>query len=261
MNKKYFKILLLGLLVVVGIELLLTFFNKEETPEEVTIDEKQFNAELFDTSSSFYRYEDGKYSSVLGIDVSEHNGRIDFNKVKENGIDFVIIRCGRRGYAKGIIYSDSYFEEYYQKAKEADLKVGVYFFSQAINENEAIEEAQYTLEMIKDKKLDLGVSYDLEKISYDESRTDYLSKEQATANALAFFNTIGTKQKTMLYTNHDCLETFFDIEQLSNHDIWYAQYYTEPQCDYKIKIWQYTDEGTLPGLYTSVDINMMFIEK
>ena len=260
MNKKLTIILLLGTLLITTLGVFLTFFNKSEN-ESVEVEADQLNIDCFNRSGQYLSYEDDKYYSSIGVDVSEHNETIDFEKVKDSGIDFVFMRIGRRGYYEGLLQEDIYFEEYYTKAKEAGLKIGVYFFSQAINENEAKEEAQFALKILDGRELDLGIAYDFEDITYDIGRANNISKEQTTKNALSFFDTIGDEYPVILYSNNDCINKYFDMEILSKYDLWYAQYYEYPQCNYKIKAWQYTDSGEVPGLGFDADINIMFIEK
>lgn len=145
--------------------------------------------------------------------------------------------------------------------KNNDLLVGVYFFSQAINESEAIEEANYLLEILNDRQLDLPIVYDFENIDDDEARSDNLTKEQCSKNAIAFFDTIKEKYDVALYANGILLNNYYDMELLKDYKLWYAQYYERPDCKYPFFIWQYSDSGEVPGINKEVDLNIMFIEK
>ena len=211
---------------------------------------------------NFKYYEDDKYTSRLGIDVSAHQKDIDFNKVKNDGISFVFIRLGYRGYSEGHLNLDETFLDNYHKAKEAGLDVGVYFFSHAIDEKEAIDEAYFVRDNIKGLELDLPIVYDLEDIDYDTSRLVDVSGEQRTKNAMAFAAKIEEfGYKPMIYTNLDWTINHYDLEQIMNYDIWYAQYSDYPDFKYYYEIWQYTDSGRVNGIDVPVDINMMLVEK
>ncbi len=210
----------------------------------------------------YMHYEDDRYYSITGIDVSSHQKDIDFNKVKEAGISFVYIRCGYRGYSEGIIHEDSYFKKNYEAAKKAGLMVGVYFFSQAIDEKEAIDEAYFVRDMIKGLDIDLSVAYDLESIDYDESRIDDLEIEEKTSCAMAFASKIEEfGYQPMIYTNLEWANNHYDLKQIMNYDIWYAQYNDKPDFPYQYTIWQYTDKGSIYGITVETDVNMMMVKK
>ena len=210
----------------------------------------------------YMHYEDDEYYSITGIDVSSHQKDIDFNKVKEAGISFVYIRCGYRGYSEGIIHEDSYFKKNYEAAKEAGLMVGVYFFSQAVDEKEAIDEAYFVRDMLKGLDIDLNVVYDLEGIDYDESRIDKLEIEEKTSCAMAFASKIEEfGYQAMIYTNLEWANNHYDLKQIMNYDIWYAQYNDKPDFPYQYTIWQYTDKGSIYGITVETDVNMMMVKK
>ncbi len=209
-------------------------------------------------------YTGDKYKSRNGIDVSEHNGVIDWKKVKDFGIDFAIIRIGGRGYGKaGNLYADKMFDENYKKAKEAGLDVGCYFFSQAINEEEAKEEAEYVLSILDGRSLDLPIVYDPESILDDEARTDNVPGEQFTENCIVFFDTVnrenkdkGYSYKTMLYANMVWEAFMLDLNKLTDTEIWYADYESNPQTPYHYTIWQYSENGNVPGVDGAVDLDV-----
>ena len=199
--------------------------------------------------------------SKMGIDVSSHQGSIDWNKVKNDGVEFVILRVGFRGYGpSGLLRNDARFEEYYDGARSVGLPIGVYFFSQAINEAEAIEEANLMLNATQGKQIDLGYVYDLEDISYDSARTDNMSASQWTKNAVAFLNTIDKAgKKGILYTNMNWYRTKYYIDKLYKWDIWLAQYGTKnPSFPYEFNIWQFSENGRVDGISTKVDMNVKF---
>ena len=135
-------------------------------------------------------YNDGRATSFLGIDVSRYQKDIDFNQVKNSGIDFVMIRVGARGYQTGQVALDEYFTQNITRAKEAGLDVGVYFYSQAVNEAEALEEANLLIEACKDYKLTYPVAFDMELVDNDISRVQSLSKDDRTVITGTFLNRI-----------------------------------------------------------------------
>ncbi len=235
-------------------------YNKVNDLAELTLHDYDWTK--LDNSSPYYHYEDDKYRSLVGIDISSHQEDVDFKKVKDSGVDFVYLRLGYRGYVNGKISIDKYFETNYKNAKEAGLQVGVYFFSQAIDEKEAMEEAFFTLENIVNKKIDLPIVYDLEEIDYDDSRIKDISGEQRSNNAMSFIQKVTENgYEGMIYTNLYWSTEFFDLHQILNYDIWFAQYSDEPDFIYPFKIWQYSDNGIVDGINYPVDLNIMFIEK
>lgn len=209
-------------------------------------------------------YEDDGYLTKQGIDVSAHQGDIDWNKVARSGIDFAIIRCGFRGYGKnsGVIKPDSFFEQNYKGATEAGLDVGVYFFSQAINEKEALEEADFVLKSLEGKNLALPIVFDPESILDDESRTDEVTGEQFTKNSVAFCNRIKEAgYSPMIYANLMWQAYLLDMSELKEYPFWYADYTDSPQTPYDFSVVQYTENGTVSGIAGAVDRNLLIIQK
>ena len=212
-----------------------------------------------------YYYEDKNYRSSFGIDVSEFQENIDWQKVKDAGVEFVFLRIGRRGATTGLLYDDTEFETHYKGAKKAGLKIGVYFFSQACSTAEAEEEADFVIGRLKGKKIDFPIVYDLEEVYLaDETpRISELSREEHTANVLAFCKRLNRRHyDAMIYTYQYWAETYYDMEQISAYPIWYAAYDTnEPKLDYPISIWQYSKNGMIDGISVPIDLNIMFIRK
>jgi len=219
-------------------------------------------SKLYKDSNGYYHYEDDNYTSLVGIDISEHNETIDFKKVKASGVDFVYIRLGWRGYTQGLKHLDDKFEEYYKGAKEAGLKVGVYFYSQARNRGEALEEARMVAQNIRDKEIDLPVCLDYETAPESDNRLEDLTQQQITENAITFLEHVRACGHTpILYTNLDWTITKYDTDQICDYYIWFAQYNSVPQYPYKFQIWQYTTEGKVDGIDKTVDLNIMFVPK
>ncbi len=217
----------------------------------------------FVNDGTFTRYiGDDRYSYRLGVDVSHHDGEIDFKAVKEAGIDFVILRIGYRGYgSEGTLNEDRMFRTYIDGAHEAGLDVGCYIFSQAINTDEAREEAQLCLDILKDYKIELPVVYDPESILNANARTDYVSGEQFTENTVTFCEMIKEAgYQPMIYSNMMWEAFEFDLKKLSDYPIWYADYEPLPQTPYNFEYWQYSNTGRVPGISEMVDLDIQLIK-
>ncbi len=201
-------------------------------------------------------------SGVMGIDVSKHNGNIDWNAVKKSGVSYVIIRCGYRGYTQGSLIIDSKFEQNIKGATAAGLKVGVYFFSQAIDEVEAVEEASFVLDAVKNYKISYPIFLDVEYsgAAGNKGRADGLSKSARTAVCKAFCETIRSGGYTAgVYANRTWLEGKIDPSQLSSHKIWLAQYAATPTYTGRYDMWQYTCTGKVSGISGNVDLNLSYM--
>ena len=191
-----------------------------------------------------------------GVDVSKHNGNIDWGAVRNSGIDFAIIRCGYRGSSSGALIVDPLFYQNIIAAQGAGLNVGVYFFSQAVNEAEAVEEASMVLELINGYSLQMPVYIDVEK---SNGRGDAISVEERNATIAAFLATISNAGYSAgLYSNKLWLENRISAGAFTNYKIWLAQYvdiptYTATRYD----IWQYTSKGSIPGIAGNVDMNVL----
>ena len=207
-------------------------------------------------------YSDDTYTSRLGIDISQYQGDIDWAQVKAAGFDFVFIRVGTRGYESGSIYEDECWAENLKEAKEAGLDAGVYFFSGAVSEQEAEEEADYIIEKLNGEPLELGIVLDVETIGSGTSRHDDLSAEQYTANTSAFCERVrAAGYNPIVYSNIFWEATHYDMTEIGNYDVWYADYMTTPQTPYMYRFWQYTDSGTVPGINGAVDLDVELIPK
>lgn len=206
-------------------------------------------------------YEGDELCSYVGIDVSSHNGIVNWYKVKASGIDFVMIRAGGRGYGEeGVLYNDEYLIANLQAARRAGLMVGVYFFSQARTAEEAAEEAEYTVELLAGEKLDYPIAFDWEIVESAEStRIDNVSPEVLTECARTFCDKIKEHgYKPMLYTGSSLAYYKYDLAELSDIDIWYAYYNNEPSFYYNYMIWQYSCTGEVEGIDGYVDLNICF---
>ena len=222
--------------------------NKKVTGEQVIMGAKY----VFDV--------DGVLKSttgIMGIDVSKWNGTIDWNQVKASGIEYVIIRCGYRGSSKGALIEDPKYKVNIDGATKAGLKVGVYFFSQAVDEVEAVQEASMVLSLIKGYKISYPIFLDVEASG---GRADNISKETRTAVCKAFCKTIQNSGYTAgIYANKTWLTNKIDTSQLGSYKIWLAQYAAQPTYTGRYEIWQYKDSGSVPGISGHVDLNLSYL--
>lgn len=201
--------------------------------------------------------EDGNAASQTGVDVSEHQGYIDWSAVAADDIDFAMIRVGNRGATEGALAFDDYFAYNLGSALDAGLDVGVYFFSQATTEAEAVEEAEFVLNALGGAALTYPIAYDHERIAGVEGRADDLTVEQMTANARAFCDRIAQAGYIpAIYGNASDLARY-DFDNLGDCGVWFAEYGTEkPRRDSGFSIWQYANDGIVSGIETVVDLNI-----
>ncbi len=201
------------------------------------------------------------YECLQGIDVSEHQGVIDWQAVADAGYQFAFIRVGYRGYGEaGTLVEDSMAVENLRQAKAAGLYVGTYFFSQALSEEEAAEEASLAVSVIKKSgvETDLPLMYDPEIIKDDWGRANEITREQVTLNTAAFRDTAAGSSSCSvdIYSNLPWEHNYFDADTMNTCDIWYADYEPLPQTPYHFTWWQYTNEGSVPGIEGAVDLNL-----
>lgn len=209
-------------------------------------------------------YSGAGYTALRGVDVSYHQNEIDWQKVKAAGYEVAIIQVGRRGYTKGGLAEDERFRENMQGAIDAGLRVGVYFFSQAINVQEAIEEAEMTLRLIKpyQEQITMPVYYDWEKIyEYDtEPRTAGLDTTVLSDCAVAFCETVrAAGYEPGLYLSRHTGYYGFDLTRLEGVSMWFSLPEAKfPSFYYKVDAWQYSFTGRVPGISTETDVNLFF---
>ncbi len=200
--------------------------------------------------------------SWLGVDVSEHQGQIDWEQVAQSDVEFAMIRLGYRGWGKaGVMRPDARGLENLDQATQAGLKVGVYFFSQATSEAEAVEEARFLLQLLEGRKLDMPVVFDWENVASEEARTANMEKSAITACALAFCREIeAAGYDTMVYFYLALAKWKLDLLPLqqAGHDFWLALYSDRLSYAHQVRMWQYANDGTVPGIKTKVDMNLYF---
>lgn len=196
----------------------------------------------------------------MGVDVSEYQGDIDWEQVRDAGFDFAFIRIGFRGYETGEIKADDRGREDLAAAREAGLDVGVYFYAQAVSAEEAREEAAWCLEYLEGCDLELPVVYDWEYVSTG-ARTGNMDRQQVTACFSAFCEAIENGgYRSMVYFNPHVANDLLELEALADYPWWLAQYRDGMDFPYRVHFWQYTEEGTVPGIKEKVDLNLMFLE-
>lgn len=220
------------------------------------------------------------FSIEHGIDVSYHNednkASINWKKVKEAGVDFAILRVGYRGYAaQGKLMPDNKFSKFLHDAYAQGIKLGVYFYSQALTTDEAVAEAEYTIQLLRSAaadipnfKLDMPIFYDYEFAGTDAGRLDSawanqtLNKTKMTNNALAFCNAVkNAGYEAMIYANKDFLNNKLNKTTIENtgYDVWLAHYTTKTDYSGEFSIWQYTSKGKVDGIEGYVDCNFKYV--
>ncbi len=208
----------------------------------------------------FMNYNKEGYSSSVGIDISQWVEDIDFTAVKKYGVEYVILRLGYRGYTEGGLFSDENFEKYIKAAQKAGLKVGVYFVTQAISEDEAVEEAEYVLKYISGHKIEMPVYIDMEEV-YDTARTDEMTADDFTRIAAAFCKKVEEAgYRGGIYANETWFNNKLDFDKIKHYDIWLAKYSDILSTDLAINMWQYSSEGTVDGTEMWVDMNVRVSE-
>jgi GH25 family lysozyme M1 (1,4-beta-N-acetylmuramidase) len=200
-----------------------------------------------------------KAGTMPGIDVSYYQGDIDWEKVASSGIQFAMVRLGYRGYGEeGKLVEDKLAFQNIEGALDAGLKVGIYFFSQAITVEEAVEEAEFVLKRIEKYDITMPIVYDWEYISA-ESRTGNVDARLLTDCTKAFCERIQQAgYEPMIYFNADQSHKQMYLEELTQYPFWLAMYESEMDYPYKIDMWQYSCTGTVPGIEGNVDLNLYF---
>ena len=206
-------------------------------------------------------YSDGKKVSFLGVDISRYQKDVDFEALKADGIDFVMIRLGARGYKTGELQLDEYFAENIKEATEAGLDIGIYFYSQAITSQEALEEATMVLDNIKEYEITYPIAFNMEFVENDSSRVETLTKDERTTIAAAFLNHIkAAGYPPMIYGNAEWLIKRIDVSKFNESCIWLAEESDMPTYPYRYEMWQYTTQGQVDGVDGFVDLNISFVD-
>ena len=203
--------------------------------------------------------ENGTVTSHKGIDVSKYQGDIDWNAVREEGIEYAFIRLGLRGYESGKIVLDDFYDANMKGANEAGVRAGVYFFTQAVTVEEAQEEAAFVIEHLAGYDVSCPVVFDVERISGGKGRADQITREERTAITIAFCEAVRAAGYTpMIYGNVVCFTQLLDMPQLNAYEKWYAFYDDYMYMPYEVTCWQYTEKGRVDGIPNNVDLNISF---
>lgn len=236
-------------------------YEGKMTIPDFDIRTSSYKPDSFVDRNGVITYEGG--DSYVGINVNSQMGEIDWGKVAESGVDYAMIRVGYRQDKRGKIVLDTNFEANITGARDAGLPVGVYFFSKAVTDAEAEEEATFVLEQIKGYNISYPIAiywkYDLndDGTRKQDSRTVGCNGDQVTG----FINTFCKKIKTAGFTaSYYCDKTMgyeeLDLEQLQDYDMWYAEFRPAPSFHYDFKMWQYTAAGSVPGVSGEVPITI-----
>lgn len=218
----------------------------------------KYDSDAFAVVDGFLSY--GAGLSLVGVDVSTYQGEVDWQQAAQAGVQFAMIRAGYRGYTEGALFEDEQFRRNMEGALAAGLEVGVYFFSQAVSEGEAVDEARFTLELIRDYDITYPVVFDWEKQDKENSRTKDTDGATMTACTIAFCEVIEEAgYLPMVYFSPSKGYNELDLEQLLRWPFWLAHYTPDWQFTsfkYDFAMWQYEDDGQVPGIEGKVDLNI-----
>ncbi len=204
-----------------------------------------------------YTNDNGDTLSTKGIDVSKHQGKIDWKKVAGDDVSYAFIRSGFRGSSEGKLVEDEFFKDNIEGALDNDIQVGIYFYTQATTEEEAREEAEFVLDLIEPYDVSYPVVLDLEEATSSTARTAEMTKEEHTKVAIAFCETIQAAGYTpMIYGNLKTFMIMLDMEQIEDYDKWFAYYDTSVYFPYEFAVWQYSAKGSIEGIKGDVDMNI-----
>lgn len=256
-----------------GFELVDRYLHQEPAPEVVDPDEPWHPTELIpglpinEYDSDAFRWDgnylvyDGPQTAHRGIDVSDHQGEIDWAAVAADGVEYAMLRVGYRGYTEGSTALDAKFYENVQGARDNGIAVGVYFFSQAITVEEAEEEADIVLRAIEGLDITYPIVFDWEDVGQAHARTANMTQQLLTDCAKAFCEKIEAAGYTAgIYFNQIFGYQWFMLPELTDYVFWLAEYGTTPDFVYDFQMWQYTNEGTVSGIEGGVDLNLSFWE-
>ena len=215
---------------------------------------------FFQDEYNFKSYDDGSITSKRGIDVSEHQGEINWHEVKKAGVEFAYIRAGYRTSETGSLREDACFRYNIEQAIANGIEVGVYFFSQATTVEESIEEAKFTVDLVELYPLDLPIAHDMEEVIGSEDRVNDLTNDERTEIADAFCEIVENYgYESIVYANPSWLISKLNIFKISSRKIWLAHYAESTPYPFRYEIWQYSDSGVVDGIPELVDLNIMFV--
>lgn len=206
--------------------------------------------------------ENGRKTSYVGVDISKHTGNVSFSRIKAAGVDYVMIRLGSRGYSTGQITLDENFKENIEGAIEAQLDIGIYFYSQAITQEEAVQEANFVAQNLEPYRAHVKypVAFNMGFVSNDKSRIEGLSREDKTTVTTSFLEGIrAAGYVPMIYGDKEWLIKEIDMTKLQDYDVWLSQEEEIPDYPYRYAMWQYNTDGVVNGIDGGADLNICFV--
>lgn len=214
------------------------------------------------TNGQMEYFVDGEKNSWLGVDLSKSSGDVDFDALYSNGVDFVMLRLGSRGYESGLLTLDESFENNIAKAQGAGLEVGVTFFSQALDVKEAVEEAEFVIQNLAPYKISYPVAFDMEYIANDKARIDILDEDQKTQAAEAFLREVEKEgYRGILYGNKSwLLGELVPDKLLRDYDVWLLDPSPVPDYPYQFKMWKYAVNQDIPGIENKSAYIISFVD-
>lgn len=237
-------------------------YRGHQLPIDEGLKANTFDKSAFVRAGDKMTYQTGELTARQGIDVSSHQGEIDWKQVAASGVEFAIIRTGFRGYGgEGSLNLDERFHTNMRGALDAGLDVGVYFFSQATDVAEAEEEARLLLRELDGYTINYPVVYDWERIQSADARTNVVTGKTVTLMAETFCAQV--EQAGYLpgvYFNQDMGYLELELGRLADYAFWLAEYDARPDFHYHVDLWQYSSEGTVPGIEGNVDLNLAFAD-
>ncbi len=241
--------------------------NRDGSEEWVLISpyltKNTFDFTKMEDKAGLKRYmENGRKTSYVGVDISKHTGKVYFPSLKATGVDYVMIRLGSRGYSTGQITLDENFKENIEGAIEAQLDVGVYFYSQAISQDEAVQEANFVVQNLEPYrgKVKYPIAFNMGFVSNDKSRIEGLSREDKTAVTVSFLDAVrAAGYVPMVYGDKEWLIKEVDLTKLQDYDVWLSQEEEIPDYPYRYAMWQYNTDGVLNGIDGGADLNICFV--
>lgn len=241
--------------------------NRDGSEEWVLISpyltKNTFDFTKMEDKAGLKRYmENGRKTSYVGVDISKHTGEVYFPSLKAAGVDYVMIRLGSRGYSTGQITLDENFKENIEGAIEAQLDVGIYFYSQAITQDEAVQEANFVIQNLQPYKANIKypVAFNMGFVSNDQSRIEGLSRDDKTSVTLSFLEAVrAAGYVPMVYGDKEWLIKEVDLTKLQDFDVWLSQEEEIPDYPYRYAMWQYNTDGVLNGIDGGADLNICFV--
>ena len=227
-------------------------------PIDESLPKNNYDIDNLKDENGMYVYtKDGQVTSKFGIDVSSHQGDIDWEAVADEGVEFAFIRAVYRGYGTGKLVVDEKCLENIEGAQAAGIDVGVYVFSQAISQAEVLEEAGTVIDLLDGYTLQLPIVFDVEKVGDSQARTNSLTVEERTNLTIAFLEAVkNAGYEPMVYHNTEMGAMLVDLTQLTDYPKWFAGYNKEFYWPYEYDIWQYSENGSINGINGKVDFDI-----